>query len=70
MMASNLCWWGKCTFCVDTKKLADGEKRHVRPVYHVIEEIKDCVRLGFKEIFDDSGTFHTDWLRARRDPPA
>ena len=27
MMASNLCWYGKCTFCVDTKKLEEGEHR-------------------------------------------
>ena len=64
MMASNLCWYGKCTFCIDTKKLQEGEGRGVRSVYHVIEEIEDCVRLGFREIFDDSGTFPVgDWLR-------
>src|SRR3990167_1556007 len=32
MMASNLCWWGKCTFCVDTLKLQQGEKRGIRTV--------------------------------------
>ena len=36
MMASNLCWWGKCTFCIDTAKLEAGEKRGVRPVDHVL----------------------------------
>ena len=30
MMASNLCWYGKCTFCIDTYKLEHGEKRRVR----------------------------------------
>ncbi len=57
MMASNLCWWGKCTFCVDTAKLQAGEKRGLRSVGHVLEEIKDLIRLGFREVFDDSGTF-------------
>lgn len=63
MMASNLCWWGKCTFCVDTLKLQKGEKRGLRSVDHVLEEIDDLIRLGFKEVFDDSGTFPIgDWL--------
>src|SRR3990167_2089495 len=63
MMASNLCWWGKCTFCVDTLKLQQGEKRGLRSVGHVIEEVDDLIRLGFKESFDDSGTFPIgDWL--------
>ena len=29
----------------------------VRPVEDVIEEIEECRRLGFKEVFDDSATF-------------
>src|SRR3990167_7016519 len=49
MMASNLCWWGKCVFCVDTAKLQAGEKRGLRSVDHVIEEIDNLIRLGFKE---------------------
>lgn len=64
MMASNLCWWGKCLFCIDTAKLEAGEKRGVRPVDHVLEEIDDLIRLGFKEVFDDSGTFPIgEWLQ-------
>ena len=63
MMASNLCWWGKCTFCVDTLKLQQGEKRGIRTVDHCIEEIDDLIRLGYREVFDDSGTFPIgDWL--------
>lgn len=60
MMASNLCWYaGKngCTFCVDSKKIMDGEHRGVRSVDHVIEEIDDLISQGYKEVFDDSGTF-------------
>ena len=63
MMASNLCWWGRCTFCVDTLKLQQGEKRGLRTVDHVLAEIDDLIRLGFREVFDDSGTFPIgDWL--------
>jgi radical SAM superfamily enzyme YgiQ (UPF0313 family) len=63
MMVSNLCWYGKCTFCVDTKKLQEGEGRGVRSVDHVMEEIDDLIRLGYKEVFDDSGTFPVgSWL--------
>lgn len=56
MMVSNLCWYGKCTFCIDTEKL-QTEPRGVRPVAHAMEEIDDLIRQGYKEVFDDSGTF-------------
>ena len=63
MMASNLCWWGKCTFCIDTYKLEHGEKRGLRSVDHVLEEIDDLIKHGYKEVFDDSGTFPIgEWL--------
>lgn len=63
MMASNLCWYGRCTFCVDTKKLNDGEARGLRTVEHVTEEIDDLISQGYKEVFDDSGTFPVgEWL--------
>lgn len=63
MMASNLCWWGKCTFCVDTKKLEEGEPQQTRSVAHVMEEIDDLVANGYREVFDDSGTFPVGkWL--------
>lgn len=63
MMTSNLCWWGKCTFCVDTKKLEEGEKRGVRQVQHVMSEIDMLIKQGYKEVFDDSGTFPIgEWL--------
>jgi radical SAM superfamily enzyme YgiQ (UPF0313 family) len=62
MMASNLCWYGKCTFCIDTEKLKT-EKRGLRSVAHVIEEIDDLIENGYKEVFDDSGTFPVgEWL--------
>lgn len=63
MMASNLCWYGKCTFCIDTEKLQQGEKRGIRPVNHVIAEIDDLIKHGYREVFDDSGTFPVgEWL--------
>ena len=63
MMASNLCWYGKCTFCIDTYKLEHGEKRGVRAVGHVMEEIDDLIANGYREVFDDSGTFPVGvWL--------
>lgn len=63
MMASNLCWYGRCTFCIDTKKLNEGEPQQTREVEHVIEEIDDLIANGYKEVFDDSGTFPVgEWL--------
>ena len=63
MMASNLCWYGKCTFCVDTLKLQQGEPRGLRSVAHVMEEIDDLIAQGYREVFDDSGTFPVGaWL--------
>lgn len=62
-MVSNLCWYGRCTFCQDTERLNAGEKRGVRSVQSFIEEIDNCISLGFREIFDDSGTFPVGkWL--------
>jgi len=57
MMVSNLCWYGKCSFCIDTAKLEAGEKRGCRSVDHVMLEIDDLIAKGYKEVFDDSGTF-------------
>ena len=63
MMASNLCWYGKCTFCVDTLKLEQGEARGLRSVGHVMREIDDLISQGYREVFDDSGTFPVGkWL--------
>lgn len=63
MMASNLCWYGKCTFCVDTLKLKQGELRGLRSVEHVIAEIDTLIAEGYREVFDDSGTFPVGkWL--------
>jgi len=62
-MVSNLCWYGLCTFCRDTQRLKDGEKRGVRSVDHFIEEIDDLIANNYRECFDDSGIFPVGkWL--------
>jgi radical SAM superfamily enzyme YgiQ (UPF0313 family) len=58
IQSANGCWWGKCSFCVE-----GNNKWEVRPVNDVIREIEECRDLGFKEVFDDSGSFPTGgWL--------
>jgi len=52
------CWYGKCSFCVERLNTW-----RVRPVWDVINELISIQRLGFKEVFDDSGTFPVGkWL--------
>ena len=52
------CHWGRCSFCVERKR-----EWKVRSVLSVQEELKDIKRLGFREVFDDSGTFPVGaWL--------
>lgn len=58
IQSANGCWWGKCSFCVE-----NGKVYEMRPVDDVIDEIIECYSLGFREVFDDSGTFPIDdWL--------
>jgi radical SAM superfamily enzyme YgiQ (UPF0313 family) len=58
IQAANGCWHGKCTYCIE-----QHNKWEVREVDDVISEIEECKAMGFKEIFDDSGTFPTgNWL--------
>lgn len=46
------CSWGKCAFCVEK-----GRGYEVRDVEDAYLEVLDCQINGFREIFDDSGTF-------------
>jgi radical SAM superfamily enzyme YgiQ (UPF0313 family) len=58
IQAANGCWHGKCSFCVE-----NGKPYEVRPVDDVIDELCELRRMGFQEVFDDSGTFPTGkWL--------
>jgi radical SAM superfamily enzyme YgiQ (UPF0313 family) len=58
MQVADGCWHGKCTFCVE-----NVSPYVVRSFVDCIKEISDCEKQGYKEIFDDSGTFPTGaWL--------
>lgn len=61
MMSSYDCWYRKCTFC----SWAQYHKNYqLRPVEDVLQEVEELITMGFKEIFDDSGTFPGgEWLR-------
>lgn len=60
IQSANGCWHGKCTFCVEQEV-----KWEVRDPFDVVDEIDECIDMGFKEVFDDSGTFPTGkWLDA------
>jgi len=62
IQAARDCWYHQCSFCAWAKKYPVCE---TRSVVSVISEINECVKLGFREIFDDSGTFPVgDWLKS------
>ena len=54
------CWWGKCTFC-SWASLYPNYK--IMSAGRAVDEVKEAVRCGCKEVFDDSGTFPKgEWL--------
>jgi radical SAM superfamily enzyme YgiQ (UPF0313 family) len=56
------CWWGKCSFC-SWAAMFPGEKYLVRSVEKALDEIGGLIKLGVKEIMEDSGTLPTgQWL--------
>lgn len=55
VMNARDCWWGKCTFCSWTT-MFPGEKFRVRSVEKALDEIGELIKLGVKEIMEDSGT--------------
>lgn len=58
IQVANGCWWGKCSFCIEQNKPYE-----VRRNSEVCLELVECKKLGFREIFDDSGTFPIgEWL--------
>lgn len=60
IMSASGCHWGKCSFCVEQ---IQHNPYQVREVEDVVQEIEECRKLGFKEVFDDSATFPTgQWL--------
>ena len=65
MMASQDCWYrpsrGACTFCTWVDYHPENV---VRPVDDYFNEIEGLVTTGFREFFDDSGTFPVGkWLK-------
>jgi radical SAM superfamily enzyme YgiQ (UPF0313 family) len=59
MQVADGCWHGACSFCVE-----NGKKYKIRSLHDVVKEISICTIQGFREIFDDSGTFPTGkWLK-------
>ena len=62
-MSSRDCWYGQCTFCSWANTLFPGNCYRTRKVENVLDEIGELIKLGVKEIMDDSGTFPIkDWL--------
>jgi len=61
IMSAMDCWYKKCSFCSWAEYHKDYYKR---PVDDVLDEIEKLIVMGFKEIFDDSGTFpNGEWLK-------
>lgn len=63
-MAGRDCWWrreGGCTFCTWT---ALYPQFSVRTPKNLLDEVGQLIKLGVKEIFDDTGTFMPgSWLK-------
>ena len=55
VMNARDCWWGKCTFCSWTT-MFPGKKCQTRSTGKALDEINELIRLGVKEIMEDSGT--------------
>jgi len=63
IMSSRDCWYGQCTFCSWANTLFPSHCYSARKVENVLDEIGSLIKLGVKEIMDDSGTFPIgDWL--------
>ncbi|MFA6194030.1 MAG: radical SAM protein [Parcubacteria group bacterium] len=63
VMNARDCWWGKCSFCSWTT-MFPGEKFRVRSAQKALDEIGALIKLGVKEIMEDSGTLPVGaWLR-------
>jgi len=63
-MAGRDCWWrkeGGCSFCSWTTLYPQFS---VRTPENLLDEIGELIKLGVKEVFDDTGTFMVgDWLK-------
>jgi radical SAM superfamily enzyme YgiQ (UPF0313 family) len=59
ILSASGCWHGRCSFCCEQNR-----RYEVRLVEDVISEIEEIKGLGFKEVFDDSGTFPMEFILA------
>jgi len=63
VMNARDCWWGKCSFCSWTTMFLGGKFR-ARSVEEALDEIGELIKLGVKEIMEDSGTLPIGkWLK-------
>lgn len=62
-MAGRDCWWGKCTFCSWTTFFPSGKFRVIKPEKLLDDIENNIIKLGIKEVFDDTGCFPAGkWL--------
>jgi anaerobic magnesium-protoporphyrin IX monomethyl ester cyclase len=62
VMNARDCWWGACAFCSWTT-MFPGKRYRLRSADKALDEIGTLIRLGVKEIMEDSGTLPVGkWL--------
>ncbi len=62
IMSARDCWWGKCSFCSWTTIFPGGHFR-TRSANLALDEVGELIKLGVKEIFEDSGSLPIgSWL--------
>lgn len=63
IMSGRDCWWGGCSFC-SWASIFPGKKYRKMSPEKAIDEIGNLIRLGAREIMEDSGTLPVgDWLK-------
>ena len=63
IMSARDCWWGQCTFCSWTT-MFPGESFRTMSPKKALDEIGNLIRLGAKEIMEDSGSLPVGaWLQ-------
>lgn len=63
IMSARDCWWGKCAFCAWSVIFPGGSFR-TRSAKLALDEVGELIKLGVKEIFEDSGSLPIgSWLK-------
>jgi len=63
LMSARDCWWGKCSFCAWSVIFPGGSFR-TRSAKLALDEVGELIKLGVKEIFEDSGSLPIGpWLK-------